>query len=140
MGTSQGRKKNIERRVSVEYGTVKALHAMAERMGLMDIVNQAAPKRNTLRVRELVFIIPAMQSQEFYCRSGNSSPAQKGIGGKLTKKGGSRWSRNHRFSAVFSPTVSLSPFGATLQSEGNRKCGNMTVYNEEPRRRERPGF
>jgi len=38
---------------------VKALHALAERIGLMDIVNQAAPKRNGLPVGELVFIMAA---------------------------------------------------------------------------------
>ena len=52
MGTSPGRKKTGEGGVSVEYGTVKALHAIAERIGLIDIVNQAAPKRNGLLVGE----------------------------------------------------------------------------------------
>jgi transposase len=59
MGTSPGRKKNGEGGVSVEYGTVKALHAIAERIGLIDIVNQAAPKRNGLPVGELVLIMAA---------------------------------------------------------------------------------
>jgi hypothetical protein len=38
---------------------------MAERMGLMDSVNQADPKRNRLPVGKLVFIMAAMQSREF---------------------------------------------------------------------------
>jgi len=38
---------------------VKALHALAERIELIDIVNQAAPKRNGLPVGELVFIMAA---------------------------------------------------------------------------------
>ena len=45
--------------MTVEYGTVKALHAIAERIGLMDIINQAAPKRNGLPVGELAFIMAA---------------------------------------------------------------------------------
>lgn len=59
MATSPGRKKNGEGGVTVEYGTVKALHALAERVGLIDIVNKAAPKRNGLPVGELVFIMAA---------------------------------------------------------------------------------
>jgi hypothetical protein len=43
VGTSLGRKKNGEGGVSVEYGTVKALHAVAERIGLMDIINWPVP-------------------------------------------------------------------------------------------------
>ena len=45
--------------MTVEYGTVKALHAIAERIGLIDIVNRVAPKRNGLPVGELVFIMAA---------------------------------------------------------------------------------
>lgn len=45
--------------MAVEYGTVKALHVLAERIGLIDIVNRAAPKRKGLPVGELVFIIAA---------------------------------------------------------------------------------
>ena len=41
------------------HSTVKALHALAERIELIDIVNQAAPKRNGLPVGELVFIMAA---------------------------------------------------------------------------------
>ena len=45
--------------VTVEYGTVKVLHALAERIGLIDIVNRAAPKRNGLPVSERVFTMAA---------------------------------------------------------------------------------
>jgi hypothetical protein len=38
---------------------MRALHALAERTGLMDIANQAVPKRNGLPARELVFIMAA---------------------------------------------------------------------------------
>ena len=59
MGTSPRKKDSGEGGVAVEYGPVKALHAIAERIGLIDIVNQAAPKRNGLPVGELVFIMAA---------------------------------------------------------------------------------
>jgi len=59
MGTSPKKKDSGEGGVTVEYGTVKALHAIAERIGLMDIINQAAPKRNGLPVGELAFIMAA---------------------------------------------------------------------------------
>jgi len=51
---------------SVEYGAVNALHAIAERIWLMDIVNQAAPKRNGLPVGELAFIMAATGSSTAY--------------------------------------------------------------------------
>lgn len=54
-----GKKDSGEGGVTVEYGTVKALHAIAGRIGLIDIVNRAAPKRNGLPVGELVFIMAA---------------------------------------------------------------------------------
>jgi len=57
--TSPRKKDSGEGGVSVEYGTVKALHAIAERIGLIDMVNRAAPKRNGLPVGELVFIMAA---------------------------------------------------------------------------------
>ncbi|MGQ9588559.1 MAG: hypothetical protein ACUVT7_09315, partial [Thermoplasmata archaeon] len=59
MGTSPRKNGDGEGGVAVEYGTVKALHALAERIGLIDIVNKAAPKRNGLPVGELVFIMAA---------------------------------------------------------------------------------
>lgn len=59
MGTSPGKKNGGEGGVAVEYGTVKALHAIAERIGLIEIINQAAPKRNGLPVGELAFIMAA---------------------------------------------------------------------------------
>ena len=45
--------------MSVGYGTVKALHAITEQIGLIDIINQSAPKRNELTVGELAFIMSA---------------------------------------------------------------------------------
>jgi len=59
VGTSPRKKDSGEGGVAVEYGPVKVLHAIAERIGLIDIVNQAAPKRNGLPVGELVFIMAA---------------------------------------------------------------------------------
>lgn len=59
MGTSPKKKESGEGGVTVEYGTVKALHALAERVGLIDIVNKAAPKRNGLPAGQLVFIMAA---------------------------------------------------------------------------------
>ena len=48
-----------EGRIAVEYGTIKAIYALAERIGLIDIVNRVTPKRNGLPVGELVFIMAA---------------------------------------------------------------------------------
>lgn len=47
--------------MTVEHGTVKALHALAERVGLIDIINKATPKRNRLPVDELVFIMATIR-------------------------------------------------------------------------------
>lgn len=44
MGTSPYRKKNGEGGAAVEYGPVTTVHALSERIGLMDVVNRAAPK------------------------------------------------------------------------------------------------
>lgn len=41
----------------MEYGTVAALHALVERIGLIQAVNDAAPKRNGIPVGELVAIL-----------------------------------------------------------------------------------
>lgn len=59
VGTSPKKNGSGEEGVTVEYGTVEGLHATAERIGLMDIINQAAPKRNGLPVGELAFIMAA---------------------------------------------------------------------------------
>jgi len=59
VSTSPVKKDDGEVRVAVEYGTVKVLHALAERINLIDIVNWAAPKRNGLPVCKLVFIMAA---------------------------------------------------------------------------------
>ena len=57
METSPKKNGSGEGGVTVEYGNVKALHALAERVGQIDIVNKVAPKRNGLPVGELVLIM-----------------------------------------------------------------------------------
>ena len=41
----------------VEYGTVKALHAIAQRIDFIGIVNRIAPKRNGISVGELTLLM-----------------------------------------------------------------------------------
>lgn len=43
----------------IEHGTVKAPHALAKRIWLIDIVNKAASKRNGMHSGDLAFTIVA---------------------------------------------------------------------------------